>query len=230
VVSTQVIEAGVDIDFDIVIRDIGPFDSIVQATGRCNREFRTSQKEVYIFCLNNFATYVYGKIHPDITKGLLKDREIQEDCFYEIINEYFGKVKPKINDDKSKYIWEAMLALRFYKDNPPEKSDNKILVSEFQLIKETGGYVDIFVEIDEKAKNVWQRYCEEVYKEKNFIKRRIAYFSIRKDFKNYIISVRKDDKIIFPAEVCGISYIPKNQLDDFYSMDTGFKKEIELVW
>ena len=47
-VSTQLIEAGVDVDFNVVIRSITGIDSIIQSIGRCNREGKLDKGKFYI--------------------------------------------------------------------------------------------------------------------------------------------------------------------------------------
>ena len=49
VVSTQCIEAGVDLDFDCLYRALAPLEAIIQAAGRCNRNGRASCGEICVF-------------------------------------------------------------------------------------------------------------------------------------------------------------------------------------
>ena len=72
-ISTQLIEAGVDISMSCVIRALGGLDSIAQAAGRCNREGKLPQLgEVVVFRAEEGAPSGSLKQGQDITEEILK--------------------------------------------------------------------------------------------------------------------------------------------------------------
>jgi CRISPR-associated endonuclease/helicase Cas3 len=220
VVSTQVVEAGVDIDLDVVIRDIGPIDSIIQVAGRCNRGMGDVKGKVYVYNLEDdrcsYAKYVYGSTHYVVSRDLLGSSSLEEPQFLDLINRYFSLIVQKKNQDDSMYIWKAIKNFVFH--HPNMKS-----ISDFELINEKNGYVDVFVEIDKKAKSLLANYVKGVVKEKDFRKRQDNYLLLRKEFKSYIISVPKQVSVGLESINKDLLSIPYEQMKVYYEDDTGFK-------
>ena len=87
-VSTQLIEAGVDVDFGAVIRYLAGLDSIAQAAGRCNRNGRREKGIVYVVnpAHENLTNLEEIRIAQEKTQRVLDDYQRDPQVFdYDII-------------------------------------------------------------------------------------------------------------------------------------------------
>ncbi|MDD2439753.1 MAG: CRISPR-associated helicase Cas3' [Methanosarcinaceae archaeon] len=228
IVSTQLIEAGVDIDVDIVYRDFSTIDSINQVAGRCNRNSSKEKRgEVKLFLLKaerkEFHQYVYSSFLTDKTKEVFKESPsvIYEKDLLALNEKYFRKVKATSSEDESLELLSKINGLKF-----------KSLSSDFHLIENKTGYekLDVFVELDETAIKIWKEFLKIKALKKPFEKR-ARYLKIRKEFKEYIISVPKKDFFCEELEALNLGYIPFEQISHYYNFETGFslKKESSMI-
>jgi len=223
IVSTQMIEAGVDIDVENVWRDFAPLESINQVCGRCNRNFADKKGKVKIFEIVNenhkntpFSKYIYGKSVLSMieTRETLGNRDsISETEFLQNMDAYYRKLKNKLADDDSEKNLEFMRDMRF--------AD---LYRSFKLIDDAEyNRQDVFVEFDEYANAIWQRY-NNLKNESDPIKRKNEFLKFRKDFYDYVISVPAKYVNCSEEHPSGIVYAPYNSLEFCYDKDTGWKR------
>lgn len=109
-VSTQLVEAGVDIDFPAVYRVCGPAPSIIQAAGRCNREGRLEHGDVHIVRLTDggLPPKAY-EVGTSITENRLAEWDFSDP---EVTAEYFSLLSETTSFDEPSVL-EAEDELRW---------------------------------------------------------------------------------------------------------------------
>ncbi|WP_244834965.1 CRISPR-associated helicase Cas3' [Clostridium sp. BJN0001] len=206
-ISTQLIEAGVDIDFDIVYRDIAPLSSINQSAGRANRNAIKGKGIVKIYKLVDkndkmFAGYIYSKPLLEVTLKILEEKKkVNENELWNINNQYFNNLN-KVTKHKCKEEYEKYC--NYFK----RLNFNKI--REFKLIDDLPFKVDVFIRYDENV----EKDIDIIESDADYQKKVNAW----RDLNKYRISVDRDLINNIGTEIIGYTFINKEDYDDTYGI------------
>ncbi len=231
-VSTQLIEAGVDIDFDVCVRDLAPLDSIVQVAGRINRSGMRSKGSVMVVELSDErrdgslwkCSNIYDAAAISLTRELIASLPADENSLDDMASEYFNLLEGRAAGGESEVILNSIKTLDYEK------------ISEFSLIE---GYrransIPIFIELDSAAADLWKNYKETLERclhHDRYIGLAERKRSIRR-LAPYVVSVRKPygSSMAFPPIAHGFCYVSLDELTRYYDPDTGFKSGEDDVY
>ncbi len=225
IISTQVVEAGVDIDMDIVYRDFAPLDSIIQTAGRANRNNKKDISTVNIFKLKNENgkydySYIYKGLPLNATNEIFQNvKVIEEKDILKLIKQYFQIIKENKSNNESAFIINAMEKLKF--TDVSEK---------FKLIDEIPSF-SMFIEINEEAGKLLNRFCE-IMQIQDIFERKKEFLKIKSNFYQYVLSVKLSDstKSYFQdlEEIGGIKIVRADLVKSIYDEYTGLIKEVSM--
>ena len=146
VISTSLVEAGVDLDFDTVYREKSGLDSMIQAAGRCNRNGKRKIEEsnTYIFSLKNAKEVHSQKLALAVTETLMqKNMELD---MPETIESYFEQ----LYHYKGKSLDEKDIVGRFKRGDLPFRKVSE----DFHLIGKEG--ISILITKEAEARTIFE--------------------------------------------------------------------------
>lgn len=227
-VTTQLIEAGVDLSFDYCIRDFGPLDSILQVAGRVNRSLeKTRGKLVVVELIKEDSrrpfSWIYDSTIIWTTKQILDKKNWTEPEIYAVSDKYFKELEKKGLENESLEILEALKEMDFDR------------IGEFSLIEHAKGALNlpVFLEINEDAANNWAEYCKILYEDVDETKK-FEYIARKKQairaLAPYVVNLRiysypNVDKYFLPDIQHGFCYISSDELKRYYDEKTGLNPE-----
>ena len=209
-ISTQLIEAGVDIDVDVGYKNISGLDNEEQFLGRINRSCKKSGK-AYFFYLTDAKKVYKNSVIIENKLNLFSDemRDVLEnknfDIFYSKVLEILKrKAKEKINNDN----FETIIFNKKF----------RLLKERMKLIEEQNDKKTYFFnrtltdeEIEEIGENidgseVWKRYVE-ILKEENYAKKIVELSKIREKMMYFLYEVKKNVELNYSDIKGSIIYI-----------------------
>ena len=151
VISTQLVEAGVDIDFPVVYRALAGLDSIAQAAGRCNRENKLAAEgklgKVVVFNPPKAAPPGLLRKGEDACKTILRTNTVSE-LTPELFTKYFQQFYPNLNGFDKPHFYEQLV-----KEAGEFKFQFRTLANDFKLIDDSQRSIVVLYENKKTGNN-----------------------------------------------------------------------------
>jgi CRISPR-associated endonuclease/helicase Cas3 len=118
-VATQLVEAGVDLDFPVVFRALGGLDSLAQAAGRCNREGLLDRGALEIFVAETAPPPGELRQALDAARVIARNHGGKPDLFGDpsLFTEYFRQFYGSPTDPKAIQTDRALLRFKTVGEN-----------------------------------------------------------------------------------------------------------------
>lgn len=222
VVATQVVEAGVDLDFPVVFRSQAGLDSIAQAAGRCNRNGKAPMGTTYVFRSEHRESEAFLRDTANATEHLLgrhgSEALYRDLLSLEAVEHYFRLYFWSQKDRWDRYRLLDRLKIQNSKEMP-FLFDYDSIAGSFRLIQDTGE--PVLIPWGEKGRSLCQQLHYASLRPSVSLMRALQRYSVqvpRRVWGRALGGV---------LQVVGDSYAVLGCLDPYYSPEVGLCLDVE---